>query len=903
MKHLILSLVLLVSAISSAFATTYYLKNNNPTQNWNDPCNWYTDPNNVGGTDCLGFPGANDDVIINGHSFIQLQNPTTISSLHMDNGYGNIGGNFDLTVVFDARVEGMTIQNKGKIFIHGNLYLTGGTLGGSDTAFVYGNTYFDGAGISARTLVLLGNGYWSQNNIGVSYNGKLVVSANSTLQITNNGESVTMSHSSGGYFYNYGHVSKNSSKNLTLGAYNFSTGGSFYFSGGKTTYSNNLTYTDCTVTLDDRSRIDFLNGNHFFYNTDVNSEGYILAAGNLFDKQFDANCTFTNDTLQLASGTWKFYIPLSIPNLVVTGGSSYLYENVTVTQSFWWINGHLYGDAVVTCNPLAHLVEDGGSASYTSCKFFFLEGAEWTSGNYKMNGGSEFNFPNGADFLINLSTALGISQNGGTPLGTINLTPGSILTKGGAGKAALGVVFNSQESEIDVEGGGLDLFRGTHHQSHFFIKAGLAMQCTNNGNLFYESEISGLGIFRETGFYSVIDSATTLDCHLEITGGNLQVNCPITPLSLKMTGGELSGTGEITVNGNCDWTGPTLITGTGLIDVRDFTTMSGSGGRTFRKEIKMNGGGSWGGNFYLNFGSTGILRVPAGATLTLSPTTTINNVGTQNATCGIILEGNLVKTTNFEFDFQGADLDNQGSVEGIGTFRTWNYAFIHPNTGALSAGVPGTPGTLKWSGHFENKASGNLVFDFVKDPNTGIISFDQIAFLNNLTLGGTLTVTGAEPCWENGSWDIISWVGTRTGSFANVVLPPSYELVIDDVAKKIRITHTNACPGMNRPEQQELNQQPASEERSGGSSADIEFSVFPVPATDVLNVEFELASEASVRLEFLNASGQQVYAEFMETTSANQYAIPVAEIPNGIYFLNLQIGSERLIRKVLIERG
>lgn len=800
-RNFILLSLLFLCCANTAKATTYYLKNNNPTGNWNDACNWYTNPNDISGSDCGGVPGIGDNVIITGHSFINISGSVTIADLFRG-GYGSIGGTGTFSVTGTATLQGATVDVDGKVYFN-ILHLNNGTVSGADTAFVSGAAYFNAAGVAGKTLVLNCPGYWNQNNIGISFGGKLVLAAGQTLHVSNEGENVSMYHASGGHFYNFGTLTKNSSKNLTLGAFNYSTGGTFNFTGATVAITNNTILTNATVNVSNNTFLDLQNGARNFIASTLNSSGKVKTGGS---NTVDTASTVSLDTL-ITWGTLNCNIPLSIPHFEGQGGVCNFYENVEVTQSFWWFGGHLYGGSQITVNPLAHLNENGGTDSYTSCKFDFWGGAEWPSGNFEMNTGAEFNFPDGADFLIT-NNGGSISLNSSTaPLGKISLTPGSILTKQGAASSTLDVVVNSNLSQMLIQQGGLALLRGTHDDSYFQIAPSVVLNCYNNGNNFYYSEITGDGIFKSSGS-TRLDSLTTLECHLEVTGGQLTVNTPITPIDLKLSAGEILGTGHIEVAGGFVWNGFSHLKGTGEIDIQGFTTMSGTGGRLMYKKIHLHGGGSWAGNFDMAFSSTGQLHIPPGAVLTVTPTANLDNGGSANANVGIRVEGRMVKNTTYEFRHSIVYLTNLGFIEGIGTIRTWNYAYIHPNTGIVSPGSStDTIGSLAWSGHFENKPAGNLLFNF--RDNGGQIEGDAMQFLHNLTLGGTLTVH-ADPCWPSFEKTILTWAGTKTGSFANVILPPDYILIVDDAAKNIRISHTYLASAVICPANVSVNTAPGS---------------------------------------------------------------------------------------------
>ncbi len=900
-KKITLCLMFLVFFCLNAKATTYYLKGNNPTQNWNDSCNWYTDPNDISGSDCSGVPGMFDHVIIDGHSFINIQNNTIIWSLTFT-GYGSIGGNYQFTIQENTKLEANCGISTGRTTFLGNLEFWGGTINGTDSAFVHGLTNFHlNAGIS-KPLVMLGGGNWLAYHINLSSSdGFLINASGSVFTIHNTAAGVACNYDSGGEFKNYGTVIKDTRHNVTFNAPASMNGGEMHLLAGLTTFMNNLSCTGSELHVSDGASLDFNNGTRTFTNSILNSEGYVKMKNTDI---FNVGCSVSFDTLYCyGSGGPTFHIPITVPNLIIAGGAAYFNEALTITGSLWWINGHIYGGSTVTCLPQANLVEDGGSASYTSCKIDFLNGAKWTSGNYVLTASAAFNFPSGADFLINLNSA-GKIEVSGTPYATINLTTESVLEKTGSGVATLTVVLNSTNSDVLVYGGGLNLWRGTHDNSFVEINSGLAVQCTNAGNTFNNCQITGAGIFRETNFNSSLQSGTTLDCHLEVTGGTLTVNADITPASLKLSGGSLLGTGNITCTGNFNWSGTTIFGGSSMVEVLGTTTVSGGGKTFYSKELIVTGGGTWTATGNTAFYSAAKFKIPSGATFSFAPTANMALVPSTNPDGQLIIEGTLRKSTTAILDLTGEVLANNGQIVGIGKIDTYNGSFVQTNNGAISPGD--SIGTLTWGGHFSNAATGNLIFEFAKDPNSGVISNDQMIFQNNLTLGGALTIVGADPCWEDGIWDIISWTGTRTGNFDTIQLPDYYSLIIDDVAKKIRISHTNGCQGMNRINDDEkiptadmnergLDQYPAFQS--------IDLQVFPVPASDVLHVLFAAPPDISTNISLANSGGQQVYAEQVKSNGSEQLDIPVHELLNGLYFLTIQIGTERSVRKVLVERS
>jgi hypothetical protein len=71
--------------------------------------------------------------------------------------------------------------------------------------------------------------------------------------------------------------------------------------------------------------------------------------------------------------------------------------------------------------------------------------------------------------------------------------------------------------------------------------------------------------------------------------------------------------------------------------------------------------------------------------------------------------------------------------------------------------------------------------------------------------------------------------------------------------------------------------------------------VFPNPASTVLNVRFLLNQMQPVRLEVFGTGGQLIYSTPVEMLPAGQHEwhIPVADLPEGAYILDIQAGAGR----------
>lgn len=93
------------------------------------------------------------------------------------------------------------------------------------------------------------------------------------------------------------------------------------------------------------------------------------------------------------------------------------------------------------------------------------------------------------------------------------------------------------------------------------------------------------------------------------------------------------------------------------------------------------------------------------------------------------------------------------------------------------------------------------------------------------------------------------------------------------------------------------------EKTSGTQDAPVfeQFEVFPNPASVELVVELFMTEKSNLSMSVLNAVGQQVQSEqYNLPGGSNQLTVPVASLPNGVYFLNLQTEHGTAIRKFTV---
>ncbi len=79
--------------------------------------------------------------------------------------------------------------------------------------------------------------------------------------------------------------------------------------------------------------------------------------------------------------------------------------------------------------------------------------------------------------------------------------------------------------------------------------------------------------------------------------------------------------------------------------------------------------------------------------------------------------------------------------------------------------------------------------------------------------------------------------------------------------------------------------------------------VYPVPANDVLNIEFQSEKNDRTTLTIMDISGKLVHQEFYSSEKGhNIIRMDVSGKPNGYYFLVISNGTDKEIRKIVISK-
>ena len=85
--------------------------------------------------------------------------------------------------------------------------------------------------------------------------------------------------------------------------------------------------------------------------------------------------------------------------------------------------------------------------------------------------------------------------------------------------------------------------------------------------------------------------------------------------------------------------------------------------------------------------------------------------------------------------------------------------------------------------------------------------------------------------------------------------------------------------------------------------AEISLAVFPVPASNQLNVAFNAVKNEQLIMMIRNTIGQSVYTDTRQLTAGGFNTIlNISNIADGTYFMQLKIDDKMYVRKVTIAR-
>ena len=81
---------------------------------------------------------------------------------------------------------------------------------------------------------------------------------------------------------------------------------------------------------------------------------------------------------------------------------------------------------------------------------------------------------------------------------------------------------------------------------------------------------------------------------------------------------------------------------------------------------------------------------------------------------------------------------------------------------------------------------------------------------------------------------------------------------------------------------------------------DEQFSVYPNPVNNNLQIYFTAKSNSKINIELINALGKTVKSEMYETAMGGILSMNVSAVANGVYFLRINENGNSVNKKLII---
>ncbi|HMN75072.1 MAG TPA: PEP-CTERM sorting domain-containing protein [Burkholderiaceae bacterium] len=495
-----------------------------------------------------------------------------------------------------------------------------------------------------------------------------------------------------------------------------------------------------------------------------------------------------SDRAIVNAGTASLAVDYAVGGYEMTGGAITGAGNLAVSGAASWTGGSIggYGGNLVSNGTLAisgSAVKQLGNYYGNGSSGVVNNAAATWSGSGNLGNYASGRFTNAASGSLDIQTDAdftgGTLVNQGTLTKSVGATDGSNMT-------AVTALFNNDGS-VDVQQGVLSLQNGGAHTGSFttgangWIEFGggyysgstqLNAGANVNGNI---RIIAGSG----TAPLNVNTGATYDATRTEIVGGGMAVtDAAVTGHSgaFTMTGGAITGVGNLAVSGAASWTGGSIGGYGGNLVSNGTLAISGSAVKQLgnyygngSSGVVNNAAATWSGSGNLgNYASGRFTNAASGSldiqtdadftagtlinqgTLTKSfgasdgsnmtvVTGQFNNTGRVNVQQGVLEvttpfnnQGVIDVAAAAQFHGNNAAFSNAGTIQGNGTVQTaLNKALS--NDGVISPG--NGIGKLTIAGDLKADAAGSLKFEL-----TSLASFDQLALTGDVTLGGDIGV-------------------------------------------------------------------------------------------------------------------------------------------------------------------
>lgn len=639
-------------------------------------------------------------------------------------------------------VSGGTLAGSGQVTINSVLAWTGGTMTGLGRTVVAASGSFvgpasGGSVVLGRPLDLVGIGTIGDGAVTL-VGGVVVVRAGGLLNITMAGNALVRG-----------------SGNTSLVV---ESGGAVQKMGA------GLATIGVTLLLQPGGRVDVQEGTLGLSGTGTVSGTLNIGQGAA--AVFTSNFTFAAGGLisgigavVLSTGTQTMTGSYTVAGAVTVATSLTGTGNLTVTGSLSWTGGTMSGTGrtIVAESGLFTGPAAGGSA--TLSRTLEIGGTGTLANGISMANGT-LSILSGGTLNVSATDNV-VMQTGGT--NAVLVYTGGRLHKVGAGTATLGVPLTVQPGgTFDVQGGTLIVSAQIAHSGATHIAATATLSIAGGGSFsaWYSLTGSGSVNINSTSSLAFGNGTMAFDGRF-LVAGHVQFNAAVTIATLRLTGGSLGGTGNVTISGDFSWaggnmTGPgkTIVAATGAMVVQAATTSM-----QLTRTLELAGHCTLAHDPFFPLGMSvgGTILVAAGGVLS----TAVEGYSIVNGMVRIASGGTLVKagetlstfSSNLTVEPGGVVdvqrgtlmIDRTGTNSGTMNIATGATLRLNQSFTLAPSGTVGNAGTLHFSG------GAQTIEGFYSIAGAIIVQ-------TNVTGPGDLTVTGSLAL----SGGVISGTGTTT---------------------------------------------------------------------------------------------------------------------------------------------
>ena len=481
---------------------------------------------------------------------------------------------------------------------------------------------------STRTINSAGTTVWSGTGDLISNQGGATFNNDGTVRVESNAAFVWVGFGSRPSFVNRGTFTQTDSAAVVeFRGVAFSNEGTVSTSSGTLKIGGGGVATGA-FELGSAGTIDFAGGDHVWM----------------------GSVTFTDEgSVRISAGTVSVEAgaAITVTNITLTGGVIAGPGDVTITSLLDWTSGGMEGTGATNMPAEGTLRIAGSSIKVLSGRTLNNEGhATWsgTGDIISSTGNAVFNNRPGATFEVQADAAFSWSLFNNRPVFN---NQGTLIRTGNAQRTSFERVEFNNTGSVVVEAGQLALSGGGRSRGTFTVRP--------------EARLDFFG-----GEYTFeAGTALTDTGPVQLHGGTVSVADGVTVLAhnFDLSGGTLSGAGELTVTGTMNWTAGGM-DGPGLTTFAPDAVLaiSGDSNKAFSHRTVNNAGtATWTGTGRIDstrggavFNNTGTFEVQADAAFTWSGLGTrprFTNGGTFTRT------GNTGLT-----DFRGVAFNNESSV-------------------------------------------------------------------------------------------------------------------------------------------------------------------------------------------------------------------------------------------------